>query len=88
MGWSNGDEFRVWECRETEPAFRLGLMICFDREVPEAARCLAVLGADVIAVPHKTGNPSVTIIWLYPTIKADQESIPETSDEFSERNGI
>ncbi len=29
-------------------------MICYDREVPEAARCLAVLGADLIVVPQAT----------------------------------
>jgi predicted amidohydrolase len=54
MGWTNGDGFRVWECDEADPTFRLGMMICFDRETPEAARCLAVLGADVIAVPQAT----------------------------------
>jgi predicted amidohydrolase len=54
MGWTNGDGFHAWECGEGEEAYRLGMMICFDREVPEAARCLAVLGADVIAVPQAT----------------------------------
>jgi predicted amidohydrolase len=54
MGWTNGDSFRVWECRQDEVSFRLGIMICFDREVPEAARCLTVLGADVIAIPQAT----------------------------------
>ena len=29
-------------------------MICYDREVPEAARCLAMLGADLIAIPQAT----------------------------------
>ena len=32
--------------------------------------------SDVIAVPHKTDNPAVTIIWVYPTIKMDQEIEP------------
>lgn len=54
MGWTNGDTFRVWECRQQGVPFQLGIMICFDREVPEAARCLAVLGADVIAIPQAT----------------------------------
>jgi hypothetical protein len=46
--------------------------------------------SDVIAVPHKTDNPSVTIIWVYPTIKMDQESMPEPSDLFEhpERTGL
>lgn len=54
MGWTNGEGFRVWECEGGTGTFRLGIMICFDREVPEAARCLTVLGADVIAVPQAT----------------------------------
>jgi hypothetical protein len=45
--------------------------------------------SDVIAVPHRTDNPSVTIIWVYPTIKMDQGSSPEPSEFPSlERNGI
>jgi hypothetical protein len=46
--------------------------------------------SDVIAVPQKTENPSVTIIWVYPTIKAEQDPSPEPSDLFQppERNGI
>jgi anti-sigma factor RsiW len=46
--------------------------------------------SDVIAVPHKTDDPSVTIIWVYPTIKRDQGSNPEPSDllQHPERNGI
>jgi (R)-amidase len=55
MGWTNGDRFFVWPCRVRDLDFNLGVMICFDREVPEAARCLTVLGADVIAVPQATG---------------------------------
>jgi predicted amidohydrolase len=31
--------------------FRMGLLICYDIEYPEAARSLALLGADVVLVP-------------------------------------
>ncbi len=55
MGWTNGERFRVWPCSVGQARFNLGVMICFDREVPEAARCLTVLGADVVAVPQATG---------------------------------
>lgn len=55
MGWTNGDQFHVRPCRIRDLSFNLGIMICFDREVPEAARCLTVLGADVIAIPQATG---------------------------------
>ena len=54
MGWTNGERFRIWPCSVGNARFNLGVMICFDREVPEAARCLTVLGADVIAVPQAT----------------------------------
>ncbi|MGQ9648650.1 MAG: carbon-nitrogen hydrolase family protein [Phycisphaerae bacterium] len=54
MGWTNGDRFMVWPCQIDGISFNLGIMICFDREVPEAARCLTVLGADIIAVPQAT----------------------------------
>lgn len=54
MGWTNGDQFHVWPVRVRDVDVRLGMMICYDREVPEAARCLAVLGADVILVPQAT----------------------------------
>jgi 5-aminopentanamidase len=54
MGWTNGDRFYVWPCRIGDVSFNIGIMICFDREVPEAARCLTMLGADVILVPQAT----------------------------------
>jgi hypothetical protein len=46
--------------------------------------------SDVIAVPQKTDSPSVTVIWLYPTIRAAQEPNPAPSESFQrpERNGI
>lgn len=52
VGWTNGDRFQVWPCRVGDTSFNLGIMICYDREVPEAARCLAMLGADVIVIPQ------------------------------------
>jgi predicted amidohydrolase len=52
MQWTNGDRFFVWPCQTPGATFNLGIMICYDREVPEAARCLAMLGADVILVPQ------------------------------------
>ncbi len=58
MGWTNGDGFRTWEMGHEAGRYRLGIMICFDREVPEAARCLTLLGADVIAVPQATSCTS------------------------------
>lgn len=42
-----GSEFRVFELN----GFKLGVMICFDWIFPEAARILALGGADIIAHP-------------------------------------
>lgn len=36
----------------------LGVLICYDRHFPEAARVLALRGADVLLVPAATGGPS------------------------------
>jgi predicted amidohydrolase len=45
--------FRVWDAG---PA-RLGLMICFDWRFPEAARSLALQGADIICHPANLVQP-------------------------------
>ena len=35
-------------------SFSIGVMICFDREIPESVRCLRALGAEFIACPLAT----------------------------------
>lgn len=48
LWFSPGDTgFRVWEA----DGVRLGLMVCFDWIFPEAARSLALAGADIICHP-------------------------------------
>lgn len=53
--WGNhftpGDEFRVIEFDRGGETVQLGLMICFDREMPESTRCLRAMGAEVILCP-------------------------------------
>jgi predicted amidohydrolase len=53
-----------WFSRGREPwpvfragAARVGLMICFDWRFPEAARCLALAGADLVAHPSNLVQP-------------------------------
>jgi hypothetical protein len=46
--------------------------------------------SDVIGVPQRTENSSVTIIWVYPTIKVAQDPTPAPDESFQppERKGI
>jgi predicted amidohydrolase len=41
------DPYRVYETR----IGRIGMLICYDLRFPEAARCLTLAGADIIALP-------------------------------------
>jgi predicted amidohydrolase len=47
-----GDGFPVANLDTAVGEVRLGAMICFDREFPEAARILALQGAELILVPN------------------------------------
>jgi len=57
-GWRNGSQFPVWEFRTATGQFRGGIMICYDREMPESARILMLKGADVIFNPLATTCPT------------------------------
>ena len=57
-GWRNGSEFPVWEFKTPTGQFRGGIMICYDREMPESARILMLKGADVIFNPLATTCPT------------------------------
>jgi predicted amidohydrolase len=50
-GWRNGSEFPVWRFETATGTVTAGIMICYDREVPEAARLLMLQGADLIFNP-------------------------------------
>lgn len=45
--WAQGAEFPVFETA----LGRLGMLICFDRQLPEPARILALQGAELLLVP-------------------------------------
>lgn len=50
-GWRNGSAFPVWRFQTDTGAMTAGLMICYDREVPESARLLMLQDADLILNP-------------------------------------
>ncbi len=46
-------EFRVFEVK----GWKVGLATCYDNWFPESARCLALMGAELIIAPFATGRP-------------------------------
>lgn len=62
-----GAEFFVAE----RPGGRIGVMICFDREVAESVRCLRARGAELIVCPLATGTSDL----LHPGARADNELV-------------
>lgn len=48
---------------ETAAGVRVGLLICYDRHFPEAARVLALRGADLILVPTATYRSFIQEAW-------------------------
>lgn len=51
-----GDAFTVFEI----DGWKCGILICYDNNLPENVRCTALLGAEIIFMPHVTGClPSV-----------------------------
>nr|WP_300151427.1 nitrilase-related carbon-nitrogen hydrolase [Propionicimonas sp.] len=49
-----------FEVVSTPFGINLGVLICYDRHFPEAARVLALRGADLILVPTATGGPAAS----------------------------
>ena len=57
-GWRNGSEFPVWDFETPTGKMTAGIMICYDRELPESARLLMLKGADLIFNPLACGCPT------------------------------
>jgi predicted amidohydrolase len=51
-----GDAFPVFDVTLGDVATRIGIMICYDRQIPEVARALRVNGAEIIFNPSATNN--------------------------------
>jgi predicted amidohydrolase len=56
-GWRNGSAFPVWTFTTNTGSMTAGIMICYDREVPESSRILMLRGTDVIFNPLACGCP-------------------------------
>ena len=49
-----GDRFVAADIDCGDKSFRMGTMICFDREIPESTRCLRAMGSHLVACPLAT----------------------------------
>jgi predicted amidohydrolase len=56
--YKHGEDFPVWslDFDNNQNKVNIGIMICYDRQMPETARILAVRGAEIIFNPSATGN--------------------------------
>ncbi len=55
-----GDSFQVAPLAGRHGAFSVGVVICFDREIPESVRCLRALGAQLVLCPLATDTGRLT----------------------------
>lgn len=65
-----GSEFHVTPINVGDHTFKLGTMICFDREIPETTRCLRALGAELVLCPLAADTNRLDQL---PTDQADNE---------------
>ena len=66
-----GDRFAAVELSLGQRSYPIGLMICFDREIPESTRCLRAMGAQFVACPLATNTSDMN----QKIEKADNEMI-------------
>ncbi len=50
------DGFKVWDVPTTSGVARIGVGICWDQWYPETARCMALMGAQVLFYPTAIGS--------------------------------
>ena len=55
-GVNNGSEFPVWEIEIGKVRTRIGIVICYDIQLPESAREVALGGAEILFVPYCTDD--------------------------------
>jgi predicted amidohydrolase len=67
-----GDRFEVIQ----SPYGRIGILICYDCMFPEAARTLALKGADLIFAPSRIGYTSLDQWILYLRTRALENRVP------------
>ena len=67
-----GTQYTVYQ----SPFGKIGVMICYDGMFPEAARTLALKGADLIFVPSRIGRAALVPWILYLRARALENRVP------------
>ena len=67
-----GTQYTVYQ----SPFGKIGIMICYDGMFPEAARTLALKGADLIFVPSRIGRAALVPWILYLRTRALENRVP------------
>lgn len=52
--YTPGDSFEIVDIEHRGHSYRVGLIICFDREIPESIRCVRAMGAHLVVCPLAT----------------------------------
>jgi predicted amidohydrolase len=55
-----GSDFYSADLKLNKGQFKVGTIICFDREIPETLRCLRSLGAEIVLCPLATNTSDMT----------------------------
>ena len=80
-----GDALDVFEI----PGARIGILICFDVRIPEAARTLALKGADILCVPTNWPEQAIlTSNCVCPARANENQTFVIAADRVGEENGV
>ena len=59
--FSPGDNFYTADLQFKERQYKVGTIICFDREIPESLRCMRSLGAELVLCPLATDTSDMSV---------------------------
>lgn len=82
---TRGDSLDVFDI----PGARIGILICFDVRIPEAARTLALKGADILCVPTNWPEQAIlTSNCVCPARASENQTFVIAADRIGEENGV
>ncbi|MER3465979.1 MAG: hypothetical protein C4340_01945, partial [Armatimonadota bacterium] len=80
-----GDALDVFDI----PGARIGILICFDVRIPEAARTLALKGADILCVPTNWPQQAIlTSNCVCPARASENQTFVIAADRVGEENEV